>query len=242
MSITFLSRYEVGRYDTVESVCHSYGISWRAISEIPANQGIRHNLPSSGKLATGLILGIPPHAGRLIKERLHALHRLRPGILNHFAEVSKMADTELKPLLSKGTVAEISSDITRVLSSLHEQNLRGVQELAGSSRQLVPLCTGLSHTHVAIPEDSKVVGSSADEMCGLYWTISPEMLQVWQNLYLPEFWSERWQSTVSDPWTSIQQNLNTISSVIVQKLDGRIRHDQNLDRELTMEFAKVPRG
>lgn len=243
MTFALVSKYEVGEYDTVESISSSYGVSWPAIKDIPANQHLKHRLPDSGKVETGLLLSIAPHAGRLVRDRLHALQRLRPLVMSHFQRLAERADTELRPILEVSSRPMNASAVQDKMDELERDAAREIEALAVSAQPLVGICAGMAHTHVATATDRQAAASAGDSLCGLYCAVPPEKFQVWRDLWLLQTWSGRWaESDGSDAWDALQQFTNTVRSIVVQSIDVKIRFDQGLERRLLGEFRDPSSG
>lgn len=238
MTYALLSKYEVGRYDTAESISNGYGLSWKAIKDIPANEHLRYQLPDSGKVAAGLLLSIPPHAGRLVRERLDALHRLRPQVLSHFQRLSERAESELRPVLEDARDPMSSVKVREVMSQLERSAASDIDTLATATIPLVGICSGMAHTHIAAESDLQVAASAGDPQCGLYWLVSLEKFQVWRSLWELPTWSSRWQqSDGAGAWGALRQMTNTVSSIVVQSIDTKIRIDRSVESQLLVEFS-----
>ena len=243
MTFALLSKYEVGRYDTAESISNGYGLSWNAIKNIPANEHLRYQLPDSGKVAAGLLLSIPPHAGRLVRDRLNALHRVRPQVLSHFSQMSEHAESELRPVLEQASEPMSAVPVTQVMQQLQRSAASDIDTLAMVAMPLLGICSGMSHTHVATETDRQVLASPDDPQGGLHWLASTEKFLVWRSLWELETWSARWQECDGPgAWTVLQQLTNTISSIVLQGIDGKIRSDQRLENQLLIEFRNSSAG
>lgn len=231
-----LSKYEVGRYDTAESISRGYRMSWQAIRDIPANEHLRHRLPDSGKVATGLLLSIPPHAGRLVRERLSALNRLRAQIMAHFDRLDQRAETELMPLLAVTGSPLECAQVQKKMAELAEDALVEVEFLMQSMTALADLCMALAHTHVGTDADRRV-NASAGANSGIYWLLPREKVQAWEGLWALANWSDRWSLCDGDAaWGKLDQFSTTIRSIAVQSIDDKIRRDIALERQLINEF------
>ena len=243
MTYALLSKYEVGRYDTAESISSGYGLSWNAIKDTPANEHLRYQLPDSGKVATGLLLSIPPHAGRLVRERLNALHRVRPQVLSHFQRFSERAESELHPILEDTREPMNAAMVREAMTELERSAASDIDALATAAMPLVGICSGMAYTHVAAESDRRVAASVGDPQCGLYWLVSPEKLELWRSLWVLQTWSSRWQQSDGPrAWEALQQLTNTVSSIVVQSIDEKIRIDQSIESQLLVEFRSSSPG
>jgi hypothetical protein len=243
MTYAQLSKYEVGRYDTAESISSGYGLSWKAIKNIPANEHLRYQLPDSGKVATGLLLSIPPHAGRLARERLNVLHRVRPQVLSHFHRFSERAKSELRPILEDTREPMNEVRVRDVMAELERSAASDIDALATAAMPLVGICSGMAHTHIATESDRQVAASANDPQCGLYWLVSPQKYEPWRSLWVLQTWSSRWQqSDGPSAWEALLELNNTVMSIVVQSIDEKIRIDQNIENQLLIEFRRSSSG
>lgn len=241
MSVTFVSKHEIGRYDTVESICSSYGISWSAIFDSPANKKIRHQLPPSGKISTGLLISIPPRAGQLVKNRLYELRRIRGDVLDHFHGLFAAIEKTILPMLGEESLSEINSDIAVALKDLDCRVRAEIDQLVINAGPLAQICIGMSETHVSTNDDARVMHMIGDPRCGMLWAVSGEKLALWSGMWERAVWEDRLfgqsDRSASD---QVRQYLNTVYSLVVQELDNKIRTDQALERTLLAENPRQP--
>lgn len=237
MSIGFLSRHVTKANDTLESLVSEYRLSsWRAIADIAANKTCRPQLLIRGELPIGLMISIPPNANDLVKERLYLLHRLRPSFLAHFDALALQVEQQLRPLLLGTKEPQDSADIAAVLATMQGEVNKAVEELGRHAWPLVSICVGMSHTHVSERVDHLAAGTVGDPLCGLYWAISPPVLNLWQQLCARETWQDRWRDCDADTACQrVYQYHNTVRSLVVQKIDQQIRKAQKLELDLRQE-------
>ncbi len=231
-----LSHYEVGRQETAESISRGFSMSWRAIRDIPANQHLRHRLPETGKVETGLLLAIPPHAGRLARERLQALHRLRPQMVTHFDRITQRAEAELLPLVVASATPGTSAEVKVVLAQLEQDASAELEALAAAAYVLGELSAAMALTHVASLADRQLA-PPGEPLRGMYWILSSDHYQAWRQFWAHQNWHGRWQGESGETaWEALAQFLNTIRSIAIQGVDVKIRGDQGLERQLIAEF------
>jgi hypothetical protein len=239
VSISFVSKHEIGRYDTVESICDSYRISWRAITDCPANKQIRYKLPPAGKIRTGLLISIPPRAEQLVKNRLFELHRFRADVLTHFHGLFAYSEKTMLPLLGDESLSEINSDIASTLNEIDCRARAELDQLAVSASPLVQICISMSETHVSRDDDARVKYSMGDPRCGLLWAITYAKLALWTGMWERDVWEERlFRRNDRSAWDEAQQYLNTVYSLVIQEIDAKLRMDQELERTLLAESRR----
>lgn len=237
MTVMYLSKHEVGLYDTVESLTRDYGLSWNAIRDIPANQHLRDRLPDSGRVAAGLLLSIPPHPGRLVRDRLIALNQLRPLFMGHFQRLVGRAETELRPLLEAEAEPASSALVRAKMGELEREAGEDIQGIATAAQPLAALCASIAHTHVASESDRRVV-VAGDPQSALYWLLSVDKVRAWESLWRYSHWSARWSGQDGEAaWLAVAQLTNTLRSIAIQSVDEKLRADQRLESRLIVELS-----
>ena len=237
MTIRFTSIHRTSDGDTVDALVEQYRLSSeRALLEIEPNAAIRERLQAGGALPAGLTVHIPPNAVDLVRQRQYRLHEIRPVLLSHFDTMLEIAETDLRPVLEASSSPVDSEEGFDVLARLAEYVAESVSTIAANTRPLVDLAVGMSLTHVATDMDRAAANAASDPRCGLYWTITPLILEQWEAMWHPELWRARWGGAgADDPWGSASQYKVTIRSIVVQQVDTRIREAQALERELRNE-------
>ncbi len=235
MTIRHTSLYTTSDGDTLQAIVEQYRLySERALLEIEANASIRERLQSGGALPAGLTVHIPPNAIDLVRDRQYRLHEIRSGLLSHFNTMLDIAEAELKTALKKATVPAESREVTNVLERLAGYVTEGVSTSAADARPLADIAAGMSLTHAATDMDRAAAGAPNDPRCGLYWAVTPPILEQWESMWATDLWQARWGggAGADDPWGSASQYKVTIRSIVVQQIDARIREAQALEREL----------
>jgi hypothetical protein len=237
MSIKYLSAHAIQTGDTVESLVSQYRLSsWRAIAESPANASIQSKLADQGDLPTGLIINIPPNAAELSRERIYVLNRLRPKCLAHFDKLQESADTVLRQAVLEAEVFLDSRVVRQKLSALRAEVGEALRDIAELALPLVPICNGMTYTHAAQPADHAATESASDPQCGLCWVVMPEVLALWSGMWEEDLWMAKWQGLdTRSAWEMTSRHLNMVRSVVVQRIDQRIRDALSLQRQLLVE-------
>ena len=237
MTIRFTSIHTTSDGDTLEALVEQYRLSSeRALLEIEPNESIRERLKDGGALPAGLMVHIPPNAVDLVRERQYRLHEIRPVMLSHFDTMVEIAEADLRPALEATSSPVDSADVSAVLAKLGEYVAESVSTRAANTRPLVDIAVGMSLTHVATDMDRAAANAANDPRCGLYWSITPLILEQWEGMWNPELWRARWGGAgAGDPWGSASQYNVTIRSIVVQQVDTRIREAQTLERQLRSE-------
>ncbi|MDH3349940.1 MAG: hypothetical protein OEM51_00215 [Gammaproteobacteria bacterium] len=237
MSIKFPFAHIVQSGDSRESIVARYRLSsWRAVTEISPNIALRELTESHDDLPVGLLIHIPPNAPELARERLYGLHSFRPEIMVHFDAMQELCNTELRgPVLAAADPLE-SEEIRQALARLHSYVAEATDILARNTSPLIQVCQGMIHTHVAERTDHAVVNAGGDPLRGLYWAVTPSVLELWKNMWAPGTWAAKWRSVASKAaWEQATQYATTIRSLVVQQIDRRIREAMALERALRLE-------
>ncbi len=237
MSIKFASVHTTRDGDTLDALVGQYRLSSSlAIVEIESNAAIREHLQSGSSLPAGLVIHIPPNAIDLVRERLYRLHEIRPVLLSHFDTMREIAESDLRSALVDAATPIDSAGAFGVLGELAEFVAESVTSIAANTSSLIDIGVGMSATHVATDADRAVAGTAQDPRCGLYWSVTPPILNQWETMWDPELWLAKWSDADSgDAWGRASQYKNTIRSIVVQQVDTRIRESQSLERQLRAE-------
>jgi len=239
VTVSHLAAHRVTADDTLEKIVASYGLSSvAALTEIPANTPLKAVFEDRQGLREGLLIYIPPPAMRLARDRLYLMHAVRPLFQAHFDDLRSLVETTL--LAEIGAWRETGSDegLLATLGALQQRVNLAVETTAARTWPIVANCRGMMLTHVAEPADHAVVGASDDPLCGLYWTVTPPFLNQWQIFWEAAGCLKRWAFGSADEAMALaERNLNTLSSLIMQQVDQRIRGAQALEARLRQERA-----
>lgn len=236
MSIKYSSVYIAQSGETLESIARAFRLSSRkAVIDSPGNRSLSGLSPGT-TLAAGTRVQIPPNSNQLLKERLYALHAVRPLVVEHFDGLRRRAEQDLRDTALKNVVPQTHEEIRSALSGMRAMVCDGLSELAQASAVLADIGRGMAETHVGTANDQSVSGSSVDIMTGLYWLVSAQYMAVWSDMWNIDTWTDRWSGKNSaNAWTVAIQYLNTVHSIVIQQIDARIREAVRLERALLGE-------
>ncbi len=234
MTIRYTSIHTTKEGDTVESLVEQYRLSSaRALLEIEPNAAVRERLSAGGALPAGLTVHIPPNAVDLVRDRQYRLHEIRPVLLSHFDTMLEIAEADLRPALEKVSAPAESDEVFGVVEQLAEYVTESISTIAANTRPLVDIAVGMSLTYVATELDHAASNAANDPRCGLYWAITPPVLEQWESMWVADLWRARWSGAgADDAWANTSQYKVTIRSIVVQQIDARIREAQSLERQL----------
>ncbi len=237
MSIKFSSIYTTRDGDTLDALVQQYRLSSSlALVEIESNAAVREHLLSDAALPAGLVIHIPPNAADLVRERLYRLREIRPVLLSHFDTMREIAESDLRSALANATTPIDSVEAFEILGELSEFVSESLTSIAANTASLVDIGVGMSATHVATDADRAVAGAAQDPRSGLYWSVTPPVLNQWETMWNGELWRAKWSGVDSgDAWGRASQYKTTIRSIVVQQVDARIRESQSLERQLLAE-------
>lgn len=237
MTATHLSAHRVEAGDTIDGIIARYQLSSRqALTEIRANDPLRPVFDGRENLREGMIVFVPPPAIRLARDRVYLMHAVRPLFISHFDELRDRADSDLVPKIREWRQTEERGDIVHLLASLGSLVDAAIESIARHTRPVIASCEGMLNTHVAEPTDHAVIGARGDPLCGLYWTVTPPILEQWRIMWDPDDCLAKWGGRSADDAVGIAlRHLNAISSLVVQQVDQRIRDAQNLESRLRFE-------
>jgi hypothetical protein len=234
MTARQLSAHVVANGDTVDYIVSHYGLSSSAaLRDIPANQSLKSHLSADGPLPAGLLIYIPPRAGLLVRNRLYCLQSIRPGFIAHFDDCRQRLEDDVAPAVLKARKPGDDPAVHALLMELCQVAGESIEAISRAAQPLIPVCQGLVLTHVADDTDHAVAGAADDPLCSLYWCITPPLLEFWRGFWEPSAWREKWQDRTPEAAFQLQQQqLNTLSSLVVQQVDQRIRNAQILENAL----------
>lgn len=232
-----LSAHVVRDGDTIDGIVDRYGLSSRAaLTKIPANQPLKSHFAERGPLPDGLLVYIPPRAVLLARDRVYCLQSVRPRVIAHFDDCRERLANELGPAILGEEAPGEAGVVQELLSALGAAAIETIESVSRSMQPLVPVCQALVLTHVAEETDHAVVGAAEDPLCPLYWCITPPILNFWSGFWEPPVWQEKWLGTsAEEAFRLLERQLNTLSSLVVQRFDQRIRDSQALENRLRFE-------
>ncbi len=239
VSIRYLTVHRVQQGDTVASLTERYGLGCnRALTDIEANQRLNLAASPSTRLETGAVVQIPPDARQLVRNRIYALYALRPQIVTHFDDMQAQTEARVLPLLVDEIQAEIPERINTVLAELGAELQSAIDRITESAQALVQICEALACTYVGDSDDRAAAGAIHDPMCGIAWSVTPAALDLWRNLWAAEMWFDKWSGkSPLDAQQTTARFVNTVRSIITQKIDQRLRDAQSLQRRLEADFG-----
>jgi len=229
-----LSAHLVRNGDTVDELVSRYDLSSRvALTGIPANLPLKMHFVDDGPLPDGLLIYIPPRALLLARDRVHCLQSARPRVIAHFDDCRERLANELGPAILGEEEPGKSGAVHDLLSDLGNSVVQTIESVSRATQPLITVCQAIVLTHVAEETDHAAVGSAGDPLCSLYWCITPPLLEFWTGFWEPSAWQEKWQNkSAEEAFNLLEQQLNTLSSLAVQKFDQRIRDAQSLGNNL----------
>jgi hypothetical protein len=236
MSIKYSSAYVAQPGDTVKRIAHAFRLSSsRAILEVPSNTHLT-KWSSDAVLEAGTKVSIPPNAGELLKERLYALHAVRPMLFAHFDKQRSRAEEDLRDVALSQGVPVTPGEISHALAGMQALVVAGMEDIAQASVVFAEIGRGIAETHVANANDRAIAGSTVGALTGLYWLISAQYVNAWSGMWGVEVWTNKWAGKDgANAWQAADQYLNTIRSIVVQQVDTRIRETLALENALLSE-------
>lgn len=236
MSIKFSTVYAAKAGDSLASIASAFRLSsHRALSGIPANAGLGNPAPGAA-LRPGTKVHVPPNAFELLKERIYALHAIRPMLETHFNEQHAHASREVIDGALVQRVPSEPAEAEPVLAGLRGMVADAVGAAARASAPLAHIGLGMCETHVATSNDRSIPGSTVGELTGLYWLLSGNYVGAWSNMWDTDLWVGKWSGRDAPTAARlVLQHINTIRSVVVQQLDARLRESLALERQLRCE-------
>lgn len=239
MSIRYLSPHRVQPGETVIALVEKFGLGCReALSEISSNRGLNLNASPEDALPAGCVIQIPPDARQLVRNRIYALHAFRPKVVSHFDIMQARMETQLLPLLADTRSVERIEKIGPQLELFEAEVQSQISGLSVLAQPLVPICEALSCTYVAENDDFAALNASQDPMCGMYWSVSPPALELWQGVWAIDLWADKWsEKDATESQRVTAQFLTTVRSIVTQKIDQRLRSAQSLQRKIEADFA-----
>ena len=237
MTVIRYSVHTVREGETLDSLVSDYRLSsGAAILDIDKNASVRSQLSADGNLPAGLIIQIPPNAEDILRRRISTLHELRPVLLAHFVTLRELADARLLPALKNAAYPYDSDEINSVLQDLQEFSLATIEHLSVNSNVFVEFARAMSLTHVASSDDHELVASSGFPSAGLVWAVSRDGIGGWEALWTRDLLDGRWNTDSSKAAAKATMDLlTTIQSVVIQRLDGRLREGHRLQQRLQAE-------
>ena len=223
--------------DSLESLVRDYRLSSvRAILEIDANRHLLEEIPRNGTLPLGMRVTIPPNAIQLVTERTRKLEQVRPLFLSHFDALRRIVSANLATALQATDAPLASDDVRNSLAELKEYVDKEISSIASHSADLVAIAEAMSKTHVSEERDHGAVRARHDPLCGLYWALTPEVLEQWQLLWAMSTWEQQWREKSGEAaLESALQVVNTIGTLIIHQLDNRLRTAYTLKESLLAE-------
>ncbi len=179
---------------------------------------------------------IPTNTVRLVTERTHKLQQVRPLFLSHFVAARQMIDEELAEVLRTSDAPLESDEVRRLLGELESFVDGEVRSIASRAKELVRIAEAMSKTHVAEERDHAAAFSPQDPLCGLYWALTPRVLEQWQTLWTLETWEQEWRDKTGEAaLAKTLQVLNTVETLVIHQVDDRLRTAFRLKEALLAE-------
>jgi hypothetical protein len=237
MTSHFMVVHIVDGDDSLESLVRDYKLSSvRAIIEVDANRDLLEQLPRMGNLPEGLQIHIPPNAMQLVTERTRNLQQVRPLFLSHFNTLRQIVSADLAAALQTTDAPLESDEVRRLLVKLEGYVDNEIRSIASHAGELVPIAEAMSTTHVAEERDHGAARARQDPLCGLYWALTPEVLEQWQLLWAVATWEQLWQGMAGETALARSlQMLNTVETLVIHQLDTRLRTAYTLKKSLLAE-------